>query len=425
MSPRPALAPPSTSGSPCATRACRARWLCAVAALTCGLVGCESEGDAASVPGPYAELVESGLARFVDLDEAVQVASSVPEEVSVTSWTWAHDPAGASPGCMRGKPYSVSIRDSDDPAGRDNLVLFLQGGGACWSDFCLAFDTAPKVIPTLDILRSDLPANPVRTWNLVYLPYCDGSLFTGDARHDDDGDGAIDRDHRGLRNLSAAFSLARKRFPKPKRILLAGASGGGYGLVLGLPLARVLWPDAELLVMNDSGVGVAKQGDEAFLTQLLTEFGALGLVPKSCESCLVSGHLTELIAWGLTQDPTVRMAAFSSTRDFVIANLFLQVEAEDFEGWLRTETGALQTRFPGRYAAFLTEGNMHTTLLGDIAGFAAKDASAPSGDSGGIDLSALNAFLGGLETTQTGDVAFADWLRAFVDGSDAWVPVAP
>lgn len=386
----------------------RVGWLMALCGALCvALVGCDADTDGAS-PEPYAELRDLGLDRYLGVDQPIAEQA----EEGVTVWSWAHDPGGDSPGCLRGDPYYASSRKADS----DNLVVFLQGGGACWSDFCLAFDKATKGVPPIDVLDPDLAVNPVRGWNMVYLPYCDGGLFAGDARIDDDGDGQVDRDYRGLRNLSAALSAAKAAFPSPKRILLAGSSGGGFGLVLGLPLARMVWPDAELMVMNDSGVGVAKSGDPAFIQQLLKEFGASDLVPASCEGCFDDGHLTNLLRWSLERDPTVRMAAFSSMRDYVIANLFLQTEPAKFETALRAEMAELEAAFPGRFAAFLTLGTSHTALLGDISGFTSSTSSS---------VAALGSFLGGLTTTETDGVQFSSWFKAFIEGGEQWRPISP
>ena len=46
--------------------------------------------------------------------------------------------------------------------------------------------TAPPGVPEVDVLNPRLGVNPVKGWNVVYLPYCDGSFYGGDAEHDDD-----------------------------------------------------------------------------------------------------------------------------------------------------------------------------------------------------------------------------------------------
>ncbi|MBW2550967.1 MAG: hypothetical protein JRE73_09385, partial [Deltaproteobacteria bacterium] len=48
------------------------------------------------------------------------------------------DPAAEPRGplCLRGTEYTIDTREGSS----DELVIFLQGGGACWEDFCSAFE---------------------------------------------------------------------------------------------------------------------------------------------------------------------------------------------------------------------------------------------------------------------------------------------
>jgi hypothetical protein len=353
--------------------------------------------------GPYQELVDAGVTRYLGTTTAIEESVEGDE----TTWTFAE---AEGPQCLRGTPYRMATRDT----GSEDLVIFLQGGGACWSDFCFAIETAPPGMPSLDLIRTDLPFNPVSGWNVTYLPYCDGSLFAGDARVDEDGDGEPDRIHAGLQNLSAALDVAKAQWPDPRRIVLAGSSGGGFGTIPAVVLVRELWPEHEILVMNDSGVGVAKQGQPWFLNQLFDEFNAGSFVPESCEGCLDDGHLAPVIDWELERDPKLRVAAFSSYEDYIISQLFLQLPEGEFRGSLLGQTGLLEAHHPDRYRRFLVEGTLHTVLIGNVEGVV--------GDLEGANDSIENfVTLGHMEEVALDGVTVADWLGAFVaDDADGW-----
>ncbi len=359
--------------------------------------------EAPPAAGPFQELVDQGATRFLGTTTAIEESVDGDE----TTWTFAQS---EGPQCLRGTPYRTTTRDT----GSEDLVIFLQGGGACWSDFCFSIETAPPGMPPLDLIRTDLPFNPVDGWNVTYLPYCDGSLFAGDAQVDEDGDGQVDRIHAGLQNLSAALDVAKAQWPDPRRIVLAGSSGGGFGTIPGVVLVRELWPDHEILVMNDSGVGVAKQGQPWFLNQLFDEFNAGSLVPDSCTDCLDDGHLTPVIDWELEQDPKLRVAAFSSYEDYIISELFLQLPDGEFRASLMGQTNLLQAHHPDRYRRFLVEGDLHTVLIGNVAGVV--------GDLEGANDSIENfVTLGHMEEVSLDGVTVADWLSAFVDGdAEGW-----
>lgn len=354
--------------------------------------------------------IDIGLAAFLGELPAPTLETS---DADSQTWAWGVDDG---PLCMRGGSFRYTTRTLDP----ERLVVFLQGGGACWDEFCLAVNQAPAGIPAVDALRRDLDVNPLRDWSIAYLPYCDGSLFAGNRDHDDDGDGTPDRFHRGLLNLSAALQHSREQFPAPRQVLLTGSSAGGFGTILATALVRVAWPQAEVLVFNDSGVGVARDGDVRFISHLIDQFGASQLVPEDCQDCLVNGHISPLIGWALERDENLRVAIFSSWFDSIIGDTFLGMAPYLFQQALARETGALHERFPERYRRFIVDDSTHTTLLGDPTGIIGTDLSAielPDGF-----LSNLGAIrIGSLVDTRIGDVTTAMWLQAFVDGDAAWV----
>ncbi len=375
-----------------------------VHAAACG----ESGSSTPSTPSVASEL---------GLDMYLGKADAMVEEEDGNETVYTFDTTDG-PMCLRGDPFRVSVRDTDS----EDLVIFLQGGGACWSDFCLAVNKAPKGVPSIDVLNPELAGNPVADWNVVYLPYCDGSFFSGDSEHDDDGDGELDRFQHGLQNLSAALDVARKRFKHPRRVLLAGSSGGSYGTLLGTALVRHVYPNAELMVMADSGMGLALNGDPAFLQKLFDEFNLSRFVPPDCPTCLADGHATGLIAWYLARDPDVRIGVFSAWYDSVLSHTFLMEPPEDYRDAIMAQTDPIYAAYPDRFRRFIVDGTMHTTLLGNVSGIIGTDFSAIELPPG-VSLTGL--VIGHLETTAIGDAMFSDWFAAFIDDdTEVWVDVA-
>jgi len=315
------------------------------------------------------------------------------------------------PMCLYGTDYHTMTRDQ----GHEDLVIFLQGGGLCYSELCIAVSAGGAWFPAIDILDPTESFNPVGDWNQVYMPYCDGSLFAGDADIDDDGDGITDRYHRGLMNLSAAMDLAAETFPEPRRILLAGSSGGGYGTIPATVLARWTWPEADLYVFNDAGVGLGIDGNERFILDIMEEFNASSILPASRADLIDGGHLVPIVGWQLEQDPNLKVSAFSYTWDYVISQIYLAVSYEAFEAWLRQETAAMHADWPDRYQYFLPEGSRHTTLLGDPSGFVDVDS---------MYYDIVADLLGGMDSTAVGEVTVGEWLGAFVDDEAGWRSMA-
>lgn len=373
---------------------------------TAGSGGSGGAGGSGGVEAPsFDELYAQGLAKYAgefepaNEPEAVEGVKTfqfaVPDDLDA-------DPRG--PLCLRGTEYTVDTREGSS----DELVIFLQGGGACWEDFCSAFETTNSLPPS-GVLNPDLEGNPVADWDVLYLPYCDGSLFAGDVDRVlpnsilvEDGPDESMGYQRGLQNLTAALDIGLVEFPNPSRILLTGVSGGAFGTINALPLVRYYYPETEILVFNDSGVGVAKDGDPDFINEtLLDGWNALSLVPESCTDCTSNGHATRLIEWQLAADDNFTLSALSFSADSVISFTFLMVNPADFTTWLLAETERTTMLFEDRYKRFIPEGSAHTTLLREV-----------SEGGGGIQIGALD--------TEIGGVTVLDWFTAMIDGTEVW-----
>tara|TARA_R110002072_G_scaffold69570_6_gene168742 strand:- start:2122 stop:3390 length:1269 start_codon:yes stop_codon:yes gene_type:complete len=352
--------------------------------MLAGLAACSDGGDGGDnyEGAPFAELFSQGIGRYLGVYTPMlsETDGDVVQHFFGT---------GDGPLCLEGAPYSMATRAT----GADELLIFLEGGGACWSDLCIATPSVNPGIPAAGINDPARANNPMRGWNQVYVPYCDGSLHAGDMDVDTDDDGSADRFHRGLHNLSAALDVAVSTFPSPGRIVIAGNSGGGLGTIFALPLVRNLYPEVQIDVINDSGVGVSKPGDPSFLRQLLREWNTEAFIPESCPDCVApDGHLTEYLIWQMDQDTTVRRAMLSYTRDTVFADTFLQIGGPAFEAALVEEMRQQRDAHPERTQTFLPAGDGHTFVQLE-----------PDKTAGGVNL--------------------MDWLGFMLSGSDQWVSV--
>jgi hypothetical protein len=205
-------------------------------------------------------------------------------------------------------------------------------------------------------------------------------------------------------------------------VVLAGASGGAYGTLLGAVLTRAVYPDAAIAVLADSGAGLARgAADPGYVRALLDEIGASPFLPVDCPDCLADGHVSGVTGWWLARDPNVRVGVFSSWYDSVLGDVFLQVPPTAFRDELASATGALHEAWPDRYRRFVVDGRMHTTTLGDPTGIVGTDLSAVELPPGALSL-LTDLELGRLDTTAIGEARFADWAGALAAGDDTvWV----
>jgi hypothetical protein len=265
------------------------------------------------------------------------------------------DPA-SGPICLRGAPFSASY---EDRASTDSLIILLDGGGACWTGFCFASDTAGGIFDAnVTPISAPEADNAFGEWDWISVPYCDGSVFSGDNQVTEP-DGSI-RYHHGRRNLAAAIDLAIEHFPETKRILLAGFSAGGYGTIAGAIAVRLAFPHADIFVVNDSGPGIQNLDAMDSVEVRLEEWAYADVVPESCTACDGGrGQLTAMIDWTLAADPTMKVSMLSYLGDDVIGNTFLGMSDPQFEAIVLEETDKLRAAHPERLKRFMLPGDGH------------------------------------------------------------------
>lgn len=289
------------------------------------------------------------------------------------------------PICIAGTEYSVFTKVKNPR----KLLIFAQGGGACWQGFyfCnILVDDMSQLPPPPPVgLWSDngletplgpIP-NPLRDYSIVYLPYCDGSVFSGD---NDVVDAAFPfgpiRFHRGLRNLSAGMDVAKHMFPRARKIFVAGSSAGGVGVASFAPfLVRRLFGNyRDLAVFNDAG-------PNAFNTDIVADAAARAddwefaqFYPRSCDGCDELGQGTEIVKWRLDNDNTVRESFYSTDGDLT-NRFFTKIPTQElYRDLILTEHGEINAAHPFRYKRFIQSGSTtHTAIQTPLlyVGFAA------------------------------------------------------
>jgi hypothetical protein len=328
----------------------------ALLASACSDSDNDNDRDSQKAVPPFQELVEQGVTRYLGMYSPMGTS----ETGDIVNH---HFGEGDGPLCLDGTPYTMATRDE----GTEDLLIFLMGGGACWFGLCAATTQARTGIPPAGILNPASPLNPIAGISTVYLPYCDGGIFGSDADVDTDSDGADDRFHRGLRNLSAGLDVAVQNFPAPRRIVLAGVSAGGYGTLFALPIVRQLYPDIPIEVLNDSGIGITRPGDPGWNQDIIDYWNIGSFFPASCPECKAQGSPASMINWQLEQDPNVRLGMLSYTQDFTIGTFFLGIGGPAFEAVLRPTLADVEEANPERMRSFVRTGDSHTFVGGDLS----------------------------------------------------------
>jgi hypothetical protein len=241
---------------------------------------CGGDATAAEIETRVGALVDDALL-------ASTVSPSVPTGFSEVVPDAQVDYAGRTlePTCSAGTPWSFWVRRGTV----NKLLVYYQGGGACWSgltcgglpqfgiDPTFKQSTGPFDNPanfSTGFADMSNPENPFRDWHFVFVPYCTGDVHWGDAvvDHENELTGEITTiRHKGFVNAQVAEKWAREHFVFPEQVFVSGSSAGSYGaLVNSLYLQEFPYPSTDVAVLGDAGNGVIT---DDFLSNDLAKWG--------------------------------------------------------------------------------------------------------------------------------------------------------
>jgi len=154
--------------------------------------------------------------------------------LSTLSKGWNRIPGRQGTGCAHDSTFAFKVR----PGLPDKVMIFLNGGGACWR----AAECDPKSKPATYTMTADSAndasirqgifdvaneANPVRDYTMIYIPYCTGDVHLGTRTVDyEKGSKDFAVRHEGAANLEAVLDWVYSNIKSPRLVFVAGSSTG-------------------------------------------------------------------------------------------------------------------------------------------------------------------------------------------------------
>ena len=183
---------------------------------------------------------------------------------------WEKIVPGGDCECSDGSEFSFWVR----AANPNKVVLFLQGGGNCFS--------AETCAPERDLYdrtvdAEDDPAglggifdfaderNPFADYSVVFVPYCTGDVYIGNAITEYEP--GLTVHHKGFVNGTAALDHLVAAFPDASEVVVAGESAGSAPSPLYGGLVSDRLPNARITVLAD-GSGAAPNSPDLNSRQL-------------------------------------------------------------------------------------------------------------------------------------------------------------
>ena len=204
---------------------------------------------------------------------------SDPAFVAPAFGEWVQfEPEGAL--CSDGSPYKFWVEFSETS---DDLIIFFQGGGACWDYESCSGETGirgaanPNGLPdthadehesisgqsfnanqVYPLLNSDPDVSPMADWNKVFVPYCTGDIYSGTrtATYSNPNPGEADLvfRHVGHLNILRMTEMLDEMFTTVPRLFVSGCSAGGAGAIANYYFLRTGIQGVERgYLLNDSG----------------------------------------------------------------------------------------------------------------------------------------------------------------------------
>jgi hypothetical protein len=196
---------------------------------------------------------DAGPTRIGAEPEAILSTAPLPG----SDWRWTYTEFSDA-FCRDGSNTGVATNLSRTSK---KLMIYLEQGGACFDESSCAQNPSNATLDLLalgwllgaaGIFDRTNPENPIRDWNIVYVPYCTGDLHFG-TRSNGDIPGVGPQKFVGYTNMAKFLPRIAATFPDSTDVLLAGASAGGFGSLAHLAQVQQVFPNVRVKALDDSG----------------------------------------------------------------------------------------------------------------------------------------------------------------------------
>ena len=334
--------------------------------------------------------------------------TTAPETATTTTVTKTTEPAAVGEWVVHNAEGCVCADGSDyrymtwagDP---DKVVIFLQGGGACFTaetceiggpaqsfshDITADLEAAQSGAFRRGLFDFDNPENPVGDWSVIYLPYCTGDVFLGTRAHAYSDDVVVN--HTGSLNARKGIEHLIANHPNATDVFVTGSSAGAVPSPLVAGLVAEQYPDADVAALGDGAGGYGT--NPVIMGFLNAQWGIADGIPdwpiaEGIDVTTLGAPDNYILA--VNQFDNLRVARFDDAYDSVqasFASLFA-LGGGDTVLDVVLESEAYIERAGINLPVFIAAGNDHTTMLAE-------------------DFYEL----------EEGGVRWVDWLSDFVDG---------
>ena len=269
-------------------------------------------GAVAGAPAPMSGPAPVATKRAASFKSLAPAMGMPLDKTKPGMWTFNEEPGAVSrDGSPAGFYYKVS------KTGDKNLLIYLVGGGVCPDPFFCNMNpknkneslTAENVGAGIGNLAGpdaeaqdpsgprwqsgvfkDDPTNPVKDWNMVFIPYVTGDVYFGSKP-----DGTVpevEGKHQFVGKINMQKFIARivPTFADAQTVIVSGSSAGGIGALLNYTYIADGFIDqnkgARVLMVDDAGPFFDDKYLEVCIQQRYRDlFGLNASFPEDCTGC--------------------------------------------------------------------------------------------------------------------------------------------
>jgi hypothetical protein len=249
-----------------------------------------------------------------------------PASTTAQATNWQKVAGGAGTVCSDGSAYSFYVHPGEGGfGGREfggrNLLIYFQGGGACWS--------GPTCNPKLGLYRPNLkevdPArergifdfdnaeNPFRNYSVVFVPYCTGDVHLGN-RTVTYPPPTPELHHNGFNNAMSALRWTFANVASPQSIFVAGGSAGAMASPFYAGRIADHYKDARVVQLGDSAGGLAGPIN----TEMFESWGTMEVVAQFAPYKSVEAKNANLVTLYVREgraNKSITFAQFNNSAD--------------------------------------------------------------------------------------------------------------
>lgn len=254
---------------------------------------------------------------------------------------WNSIEPGGDTVCSDGSDYRFFVRPGD----ARKLLVYFQGGGACWfagnCDTHLEPSYKPRVAEDeperyRGVFEFDNPENPFADYSVVMAPYCTADVHLGNNVTTYQAPAAEDHEphpvtirHKGLINAQAVLDWTYGHFSAPHEIFVTGSSAGA------IPSPYYAWkmadhyPEARIAQLGDGAGGYRRSATDT--SDRLSRWGTIAHLAQYPEFADVAEHeftYEHLYIAAAQRYPGILFAEYDAAED-AVQKRFLAMSGAD------------------------------------------------------------------------------------------------